>query len=294
MLRPLIFAASLLASTSAVATDSSYEATIQQQRVEREAGLRKPGGWLSLIGLDWLSEGRNTIGSARDNDIVLAKGPPKLGVITLADGKAQLSLVPGTDATVDGKSVTTAQLVADADGTPSVVAVGPVSFVVIKRNDKIGLRVKDADGDALKHFLGIDFYAIKPEWRIQARWVAFDTPQALEIPDVVGTIYKLKVPGKAVFERDGQTHELLPMNEDLSDGLFFVFADQTSGKFTYGGGRFLNSAVPENGNVLLDFNLAYNPPCAFTPYATCPLAPPENRLKLAIDAGEKKYEGSTH
>ncbi len=297
MRRFLSFSFSMfIASSIALASNDAieYTSTIQQQRAEREAGLRKPGGWLSLIGLDWLTEGRNSIGSAKDNDIVLLKGPPKLGVITLKEGIASIEIDAVSGATVDGKAVTDAALASDADGKPSIVMAGPVSFFVIQRNDKIGLRVKDADAEALKQFLGIDFFEIDPSWRVQARWVTFDRPQPLEIPDVVGTIYKLQVPGKAVFEHAGNTYELLPMNEDTKDGLFFVFADRTSGRITYGGGRFLDTEAPKNGKLTLDFNLAYNPPCAFTPYATCPLAPPENRLKVAVEAGEKKYRGSSH
>ena len=296
MFRSTLLSLMLLASADALAVDIlvDYTAGIQKQRAEREAGLRKPGGWLSLIGLDWLSEGSNSIGSAKGNDIVLLKGPPKLGVITLKDGKVSISINAESGATVDGKTVSESALASDATDTPSIVAAGPVSFFVIQRNDKIGLRIKDADAQALKHFLGIDFFEIDPSWRVEARWVAFDQPQLLEIPDVVGTIYTSQVPGKAVFERGGKTYELLPMNEETKDGLFFVFADKTSGKITYGGGRFLDTDAPKNGKLILDFNLAYDPPCAFTPYATCPLAPPENRLKVAVEAGEKKYRGSAH
>ncbi len=297
MLRILSFSFSiLLASSTALASDNApdYAATIQQQRTEREAGLRKPGGWLSLIGLNWLSDGHNSIGSAKDNDIELLKGPPKLGVITLMDGKASIAFDAASGATVDGKTVMESALASDAAGKPSIVAAGPVSFFVIQRNDKVGLRIKDAEAESLKHFLGIDYFDIDPSWRVEARWVSFDKPQPLEIPDVVGTIYKLQVPGKAVFEHAGETYELLPMNEETKDGLFFVFADRTSGKITYGGGRFLDAEAPKDGKLVLDFNLARNPPCAFTPYATCPLAPPENRLKVAVEAGEKKYRGSSH
>lgn len=297
MLRILCFSFSiLLAGSTVLASDNApdYAATIQQQRTERVAGLRKPGGWLSLIGLDWLSEGRNAIGSAKDNDIVLLKGPSKLGVITLKDGKASIAIDAASGATVDDKTVIESALASDATAKPSIVAAGPVSFFVIQRNDKIGLRIKDTEAESLKHFLGIDFFDIDPSWRVEARWVTFDKPQPLEIPDVVGTTYKLQVPGKAVFEHAGKTYELLPMNEDTKDGLFFVFADKTSGKISYGGGRFLDTDAPKDGKLTLDFNLAYNPPCAFTPYATCPLAPPENRLRVAVEAGEKKYRGSSH
>ena len=296
MFRSIALSLMLLAGGNALAVDvpADYTAAIDKERTDRDAGLRKPGGWLSLIGLNWLSEGSNSIGSAKDNDVVLLKGPPKLGVITLKDGKASIAIDAASGATVDGKSVSETALASDASGKPSVVAAGPVSFFVIQRNDRIGLRIKDADAEALKNFLGIDFFDIDPSWRVEARWVTFDKPQPLEIPDVVGTIYKLQVPGKAVFELAGETYELLPMNEDTKDGLFFVFADKTSGKITYGGGRFLDTESPKDGKLILDFNLAYDPPCAFTPYATCPLAPPENRLKVAVEAGEKKYRGSSH
>ncbi|MEO7917598.1 MAG: DUF1684 domain-containing protein [Dokdonella sp.] len=296
MFRSLLCVALLCTASFVIAAGApdEYSASINKERSDRDAALRKPGGWLSLIGLDWLSEGRNSIGSSKDSDIVLLKGPLKLGVITLKDGKASIAIEPAANATVDGKSVTTATLASDADGKPSIVAAGSVSFFVIQRNDKIGLRIKDADAEALKHFLGIDYFDVDPSWRVEARWVTFETPQPLQIPDAVGTIYKLKVPGKAVFEHAGQTYELLPMNEETKDGLFFVFADKTSGKITYGGGRFLDTEAPVDGKLILDFNLAYDPPCAFTPYATCPLAPPENRLKVAVEAGEKKYRGGTH
>ena len=297
MLRSITLSALFLSASAlslAAEIQSDHTTAIKQQRSDREAGLRKPGGWLSLIGLDWLSEGRNSIGSAKDNDVVLLKGPPKIGVISLKDGKASIVIDAASGATVDGKWIAEAELASDASGKPSIVAAGPVSFFVIQRNDKIGLRSKDADAESLKHFLGIDFFDIDPSWRVEARWVTFDKPQPLEIPDVVGTIYKLQVPGKAVFEHAGKTYELLPMNEDTKEGLFFVFADKTSGKITYGGGRFLDTDAPKDGKLTLDFNLAYDPPCAFTPYATCPLAPPENRLKVAVEAGEKKYRGSSH
>ncbi|MCB1602854.1 MAG: DUF1684 domain-containing protein, partial [Xanthomonadales bacterium] len=136
---------------------------------------------------------------------------------------------------------------------------------------------------------------VDPSWHIEARWVAFDPPHTLEIPNVLGTIDKMTVPGKAVFEHEGKTFELLPVLEtEDADELFYIIADKTSGKETYGAGRFFYSAMPKDGKVVLDFNKAYNPPCAFTPYATCPLAPPENRMPVAVRAGEKKYRGSKH
>jgi uncharacterized protein (DUF1684 family) len=142
-----------------------------------------------------------------------------------------------------------------------------------------------------EHFLGIDYFPIDPSWHIVADWVPFNPPHDLQMGSVIGTIDTVKVPGKAVFQRDGHTYELLPYQEEPGGDLFFVLADRTSGHETYGAARFLYAALPVNGKVVLDFNQAYNPPCAFTSFATCPLAPPENRLDLRITAGEKKYRG---
>lgn len=266
--------------------------TWRAQRVER---LKAPGGWLSLIGLHWLKEGKNTIGSASDNDIVLAKGPAKLGTVVLKDGKAAIELDAKSGATIDGKSAKSALLLDDANPKPTTVAFGTASFYLIDRNGKKGLRVKDTEAKTRKDFKGIDSYPIDASWRIDAKYVAYDKPHTLDVPTVLGTVDKMTVPGKVSFVRDGKTFELLPVLETAdAKELWYIFADRTSGKETYGAGRFLYSDLPgKDGKLVLDFNRAYNPPCAFTPHATCPLAPPENRLDLAVKAGEKKY-GSGH
>ncbi len=283
-------------TTDAPAANDFYQQNTQWQ-AKRLAGLTAPSGWLSLIGLEWLKEGANHVGTAADNDIVLKAGPAHLGVVTLAhDGSTHVVFDKNSGATVDGKAVHEATLVDDAhagDKGPSLVAFGPASFLVIERDGRKALRVKDSDAETRKHFLGLDYYPADPSWRIVADWVPFDPPHELEIGSVLGTIDKEKVPGKAVFHRDGHTYELMPIQEE-PDTLFFVIADRTSGKETYGAARFLYAALPKDGKVVLDFNRAYNPPCAFTPYATCPLAPPENRMDLAVTAGEKKYRGSEH
>lgn len=268
----------------------------QQQRLAR---LTATDGWLSLIGLDWLHPGDNRIGTATDNDIVLKVGPAHLGVVSqAADGTVKIALDQDSGATVDGKAQREATLIDDVQagekGKPTTVAFGTASFFVIERDGRKGLRIKDAEAPTRKHFLGLDYYPIQSSWRVIADWVPFDPPHKLEIGTVLGTIDKVDVPGKAVFQRDGHTFELLPYQEEPGGELFFVIADRTSGKETYGAARFLYAALPKDGKVVLDFNRAYNPPCAFTPYATCPLAPPENRLDLAVTAGEKKYRGSEH
>ncbi|MCX7514174.1 DUF1684 domain-containing protein [Frateuria hangzhouensis] len=302
MLRASLFLAAITLGAVAVhaADTDPYTRQIEQWRADRVARLTASDGWLSLIGLEWLHEGTHRVGSAADNDIVLKAGPAHLGTLTLAaDGSMRIALDPASGATVDGRAVTDAVLVDDmhagAEG-PSTVRFGSASFYVIDRDGRKALRVKDPAAPARAHFLGIESFPIDPSWRIEADWVPFQPAHKLPIGSVIGTIEDVDVPGKAVFQRDGQTFELLPYQEEPGGELFFVIADRTSGKETYGAARFFYAALPAGGldkpgRVELDFNKAYNPPCAFTPFATCPLAPPENRLDVAVTAGEKKYRG---
>ena len=302
MLRASLFLAAITLGAVAVhaADTDPYTRQIEQWRADRVARLTAPDGWLSLIGLEWLHEGANRIGSAADNDIVLMAGPAYLGTITLAaDGSLRIALNKAAGATVDGKSVADAVLVDDmhagADG-PTLVRFGSAGFYVIDRDGRKALRVKDPEAATRKDFAGIDYFPIDPSWRVEAEWIPFQPAHKLEIGSVIGTIDAVDVPGKAVFQRDGHAFELLPYQEEPGGELFFVIADRTSGKETYGAARFFYAALPKGGlaqpgKVELDFNKAYNPPCAFTPFATCPLAPPENRLDVAVTAGEKKYRG---
>jgi uncharacterized protein (DUF1684 family) len=274
---------------------ADYVKQIESWRAQRVERLKSDNGWLSLIGLHWLKDGRNTVGSAKGNDIVLAKGPAKLGVVTVKDGKASIELDAKAEATIDGGKTKQAELLDDSHEKPTTVAFGTASFYLIDRNGKKGLRVKDSRAETRTKFVGIDNYAVDPSWRVEAKWEAFTPAHSLDIPTVLGTVDKMPVPGKAVFTRDGKTYELLPVLESAdAKELWFIFADRTSGKETYGSGRFLYADMPKDGKVVIDFNKAYNPPCAFTPYATCPLAPPENRLALPVTAGEKKYRGGHH
>lgn len=301
MLRQAAFALALMTGVTFVHADTTpspsaaYQQEIQQWRDRRVGNLTSPTGWLSLIGLEWLKAGDNRVGSASDNDIVLSAGPAHLGVIHLGgDGAMSIRLAADSHATINGKAEREAVLVDDLHGGeagPTIVAFGTASFFVIDREGRKGLRVRDTDAPTRKSFAGIDYFPLDPQWRIEATWVPFEPAHKLEIGTVIGTIESVDVPGKAVFQRDGHTFELLPYQEEPGGELFFVLADRTSGRETYGAARFLYAALPQNGKVVLDFNKAYNPPCAFTPFATCPLAPPENRLDVAITAGEKKYAG---
>ncbi|SKB96260.1 DUF1684 domain-containing protein [Luteibacter sp. 22Crub2.1] len=293
MIRSFAFASVVAVTSGSVIAGDAYTAAVEKVRASRLETLKAPAGWLSLIGLEWLQPGANRVGSAADNDIVLKAGPAHLGVVTLDDtGNVTLEVARGSGVLVDGREVQRATLVDDGGngGKATEVRFGSANFFVIARDGKKALRVKDEKAETRTHFVGLDYFPVDPSWRVEAEWVPFDPPHEIEIGSVLGTIDKEKVPGRAVFTRDGHTYELFPIQEE-PDSLFFVFADRTSGKETYGAARFLDTPLAKDGKLVLDFNEARNPPCAFTPYATCPLAPPENRLDVRVTAGEKKYAG---
>jgi uncharacterized protein (DUF1684 family) len=274
--------------------DDACAQEIERWHAARIARLTAPDGWLSLVGLDWLKPGENRVGSAADNDIVLANAPARLGTITWAeDGTLSIALDRDTGATIDGDRKIEAVLLDDSHSAPTTIAFGSVNFVAIDRDGRKGLRVRDSEAPTRMQFVGIERFPVDPAWRIVADWQPLDPPFQLATGTVIGTIENYPAPGKAVFEREGQRFELYPVIEVPGDTqLFLIFADATSGKETYGAARFLYADMPRDGRIVLDFNKAYNPPCAFTPYATCPLAPPENRLGLRVVAGELKYRKS--
>jgi len=233
------------------------------------------------------------LGSAKDNDLVIASAPAHLGTIVLSGTKASIALDAKSGATIDGAPKPEGELLDDTHEKPTVIAFGTTNFYLIKREDKYGLRIKDSEAPARKQFVGIDYFDIDPSWRIEAKWEAYDPPHEVEEANIIGQTDKVIVPGAAVFEHGGHTFRVEPVIETPGDTeLFLVFADQTSGKETYGAARFVYTEPPKDGKVVIDFNKAYNPPCAFTPYATCPLPTAQNRLKTRVTAGEKKYRGS--
>lgn len=279
-------------ATLARAEDAiDYRGTIEAWRQHRVERLTSPNGWLSLVGLEWLKSGRNTLGSAADNSIVLAKWPAHLGTITLDGGHATIELADA-GAKIDGEDRRTAALVDDSQPKPTIVSFGTVNFYLVQRNELFGLRIKDSEAPTRRNFLGIDYFDIDPSWRIEAKWEAYDPPRELEEANIIGQVDKVIVPGAAVFEREGKTWRVEPVIETPGDtDYFLVFADRTSGKETYGAARFVYTEPPKDGKVIIDFNKAYNPPCVFTPYATCPLPTQQNRLGVRVTAGEKKYRG---
>lgn len=274
------------------AAPGDYVKEIEAWRTARVTRLMRPDGWLTLIGLHFLKAGENTVGTSKDNTVVLAKGPEHLGTLTLGeDGRVKAVFNPGLDVKVDGEEQLAADLKDDSHSKSTVVEVGTVTILVIDRDGKKALRVKDSESERRTGFLGLDYFPIDPSWRIEADWVAFDKPREVPIRNILGTESPAMILGKAVFKRDGHTMELLPIQEEPDGVLFFVISDLTSGEQTYGAARFLYAAQPVDGKVLLDFNKAQNPPCAFTPFATCPLPPKENQIPLAVTAGEKNYRG---
>ncbi len=299
MIRSIVFAATVcLGATNVQAADitvPAHEAQhIKQWRAARRKRLTAPDGWLSLVGLDWLEKGANSIGSAKDNDIVIATAPPHLGTVTWTpDGAVDIKLESGAQASISGQSGMRATLRDDSHENPTTVSFGTTSFYVIARNGRKGLRVKDTQSPTREHFTGLDYFPVDPSLRIVAKWVPFDPPRALQMGNEIGAVDSFPVPGKAVFQYHGHSYTLYPVIEEPGAKRYFlVFADATSGKETYGAARFVYIDKPHDGHVVIDFNKAYNPPCAFTPFATCPLAPPENRLGFRVTAGEKAYHGS--
>jgi uncharacterized protein len=274
------------------AQDAAYAADVSKWRTQREERLKADGGWLTVTGLFWLHDGANPFGSAPTNEITTpASTPGRAGVFELRQGKVVVRLQPGVTGTVGGQPIVAPRPLAnDTEGAPDVVILGRTTMHVIERGHRFGIRLKDLDSAARREFKGLSWYAVDPSYRVTAKFVPYAPPRPISVPNILGEIEEMRSPGYAVFTLQGKEVRLEPVLEAAdARELFFIFRDLTSGKETYPGGRFLYSALPQNGTVVLDFNKAYNPPCAFTRYATCPLPPKGNRLEARIDAGEKTY-----
>ncbi len=282
----------LIPLSASAATPADYRTSVTGARAERVDQLKRMDGYLALTASGWLLPGANSVGSASDNRFQVPGAPAHLGTLQLdANGRVSLRLRDTHGIDVDGQPAQSVNVLRtqgpEGKQVPTRVNFASGYLYVVENGEQRGLRVKDNDAPLRTHFPGFDYFPIEPSWRVEATWVPFDPPGSLKIGYVTGTVEDTPIPGKAVFQRDGQTFELRPIAED--GRLFFIFSDRTAGKLTYGGARFLYAAAPKDGKVLLDFNLAENPPCAITPHVVCPLAPPENRLKLSITAGEKKF-----
>jgi uncharacterized protein len=289
----------LVAAIVPVATgDEAYRTDVRKWRADREARLTADGGWLTVAGLFWLKDGANGFGTDAAGDIVLPAGsaPAKAGVFTLGGGRVTVALLPGATGKVGGKLLQgTATLRPDTSGASDVLDMGALSMSVIERGGRLGIRLKDRNNPARKAFTGLKWFDVKEEYRVEARWVAYPEPKAINLPNVLGQVEPMRSPGYAEFTIAGKPLRLDGVLESAqAEQLFFILRDQTSGKETYGGGRFLYSDLPKAGKVVLDFNKAYNPPCAFTDYATCPLPPPQNRMAIRVEAGELAYSRPGH
>ncbi|RMG63482.1 MAG: DUF1684 domain-containing protein [Calditrichaeota bacterium] len=274
--------------------DPTYLAEIEQWHKERVERLTSETGWLTLVGLHWLREGMNPFGSDSSNAVIFPpKAPPFMGTFFLdAGGHVRVKINPEVEVLYQGKPVREMDLVSDAEGEPTVLWWHTLNWFIIKRGDRYAVRVRDTQAETRLNFLGLERFPVDPRWRVVARFEPFDPPRTIEVPNILGMVDKEPCPGALAFEIDGKTYRLYPTGTMEDKEWFIVFGDATNGKTTYGGGRFIYVPRPgPDGTTVIDFNKAYNPPCVFTHYATCPLPPPQNRLPFEVTAGEKKYAG---
>jgi uncharacterized protein len=280
----IVFSSSLIMSQESDRRQQppkSYQQEIKDWDAQRISGLKRPYGWLTLVMREWLNEGKNEFSS--------------IGTLTVQKGTVQATIVPELKATRAGKSFTSGQIYSGADSTSQEkVEIGSRAFVVIERGGRLAVRMWDTTAEARIKFTGTNRFPVDSSWRITARWQAYKKPKIIKIASIVpGLVDESPVPGVAIFTIHSKEYRLEPIAEEGSDELFFIFADKTNGHETYDPGRFLYAPMPQDGKVILDFNKAYNPPCAFTTFATCPLPPAGNHLGVRIEAGEKKYGDHT-
>lgn len=272
--------------------DPEYANEIQTWREARLESLKSETGWLNLAGLFWLKEGRNTFGASSENDLVFQKdkAPEKLGVFILNEGVVVVQISPGLQVLHNGQPVQNMTMTNDQEGRPTVLSYGSLRWYVIKRGERIGIRLRDLNSTQIAEFHGIDSFPIDATWRLPAKLIRHDPPKRISVPNIIGTINEAESPGTLEFKINAQAYRLDAISANADGRLFVVFGDRTTGKETYGGGRFLYVEKPDStGKTVIDFNKAYNPPCVFTPFATCPLPPEQNRLPIKILAGEKTY-----
>ena len=277
----IAFAGTPMANTSFVKEEADW-------RAQRQESLTKPSGWLAVAGLFWVHDGTMAIGSDPQSDVVLpSSAPRRAGTLKMQSGAVTFAPAAGVNATVNGKPITKDALKPDSDPHPDTLQIGTLTLTVIKRMDRTGIRMRDPDAATRRTFTGCKWFPASEKWRVKAKWVAYPEPKKIKIINILGMSDDEPSPGYAEFTINGKTQRLYPVDED--GDLSFMFKDATSGDTTYAPGRFLDADKPKDGFIVLDFNQAYNPPCAFIAYATCPLPPKQNTLAVAIEAGEKKY-----
>jgi uncharacterized protein len=268
-------------------------ARIAAWRADRLASLTSETGWLTPIALYWLKDGENSFGRASDrafplDDSTLAADT---GAFVLTGGRVRYVAHGSRAMTYLGNPVTSLDLVSDAEEKPTELVAGSLHFMLIDRGGRLGIRVRDSVSPNRLQFKGLKYFPVRADWHIQAHFEPYVPEHRIPIVNILGMTEEMSSPGAIVFERDGRSWRLDAIQEAPGDRqLFVMFSDATSGKQTYGAGRFLYVGLPNADRIEVDFNEAYNPPCAFTNFATCPLPPQQNQLALAIDAGELKYE----
>jgi len=266
-----------------------YFEELESWKMNRDTRLRSEYSFVNLVGLHWLKQAENSFGSSADNDIVFPENAPgQLGSINLQDSILTFSAGSGAEVEIDSTIVTEAVVYSASEGINPVMSSGSFKWHIIERAGNYGIRLRDLEHPRVLEPLNIQYFDWSADWRVMAEFVPYETPKTIEIENIVGFSFDEEIHGELVFEVDGQSHSILPLLVD--EGFFILFADATSGEETYGAGRYMVADRPdEAGMVMLDFNKAYNPPCAFTDFATCPLPPRENILEVAVSAGEKAW-----
>jgi uncharacterized protein len=283
----ITFLLSLFALTANAQTN--YKSEVEKWRSEHETELKGENSWFSLAGLFWLKDGVNTIGAGEKYDIQLTENfkNGKFGEILFENNTATLKVENGVEATTNGKQISEMILVSDVNQKQTIVKTGSQIFYVIKREDKVGVRLKDKNNRARLDFKGLHWFPINEKLKVTATFEPFGEPKEILIPNMLGGNFKMKSEGILKFKLNGKNYSLQPVE---SAGKFFiVFRDLTSKTETYGVGRFLYAEKSKDNKIILDFNKAENPPCAYTTFATCPIPPKQNRLKIAVKGGEKRY-----
>ena len=285
-------------------TATEHAVDVEEWRAGRHGSLLERDGWLSLVGLMWLDEGENSFGSDPTRDLVYtaSETPTAVGVFVVDGETVRFEPDPDLEiVTLDGERVidTVVMRAPRVEGEDSgpfpVLTWGSLRWQVIRRQDRFAVRLKDALSPVLLNFDHLEMFPVDRSWRVDARFEFYDPPKTIMIPNILGTVGEGESPGAVVFVVDGEIHRLDTWKDsDDPENFFTAFADLTNRDSTYGGGRFLWIDAPdENGYTFVDFNQSYNPPCVFTPYATCPLPPQQNRLPFAIEAGEKNFKPNT-
>jgi uncharacterized protein len=269
--------------------DPAYLNEIEMWHSKRIENLKRENGWLNLVGLYWLKQGENKFGSSQDNDVIFPKNAPAhIGIFTLKDSTITINVLPGVKVLSDSHEVSKMEMRNDLSGNPTTLNWGSLRWLIIQRGKKFGIRLRDLDAPLLKEFAGIERFPVNKDWHIEAKFIPYNSAKKILVPNILGNVDEEVVSGKLVFKFKDKKFSLDPI--DSGEKLFIIFADETNGKLTYGAGRFLYADRQDStGKVILDFNKAYNPPCAFTKYATCPLPPIQNRLGVKITAGEKSF-----